>query len=263
MGKKQCGRWQFRKWSWTLTAMFLILGCGANGIAQNQTAAGELRVLFIGNSLTYYNNLPDIIGQLAKSAKQKKFIFKMAAEPNFSLEDHWNKGDARKLISKGKWDFVVLQQGPSASAEGRKYLLDYSILFAKEIARVGAKSALYMVWASEQRKQDFERVSESYAMSAKEVNGLLFPAGEAWLEAWRRDPKLELYSSDRFHPSPAGSYLAALVIYQQLYGKSPIGLPYKLKLSSGGEVKLSESEAKVLQEAAAVTNKNSESACSI
>ncbi len=256
MTKKQFRQWQFLKWIWILTTAFLIPGSETNCPAQNQTsAAGELRVLFIGNSLTYYNNLPEIVAELAKSAKQKKLIFKMVAEPNFSLEDHWNKGDVRKLISREKWDFVVLQQGPSASVEGRKLLLEYTGIFAKEIIRVGAKPALYMVWASDQRKPDFDRVSESYKMAADDVNGLLLPAGEAWREAWRRDPTLGLYSSDGFHPTPEGSYLAALVIYQQLYGKMPVGLPYKLKLRSGDKINLSEKQAKLMQEAAAETNK--------
>lgn len=256
MTNKQFRQWQFLKWIWILTTTFLILGSETNCPAQNQTSGvGELRVLFVGNSLTYYNNLPEIVVELAKSAKQKKLIFKMVAEPNFGLVDHWNKGNVRKLIAKGKWDFVVLQQGPSASVEGRKYLLDYSRLFAEEIIRVGAKPALYMVWASEERKQDFDRVSESYKMAADDVKGLLLPAGEAWREAWRRDSELKLYSSDGFHPTPEGSYLAALVIYQQLYGKMPVGLPYKLIMRSGDKINLSEKQAKIMQEAAAETNK--------
>jgi hypothetical protein len=53
----------------------------------------------------------------------------------------------------------------------------------------------------------------------------LLPAGAAWREAWRLDPSLALYSDDGFHPSPLGSYLAALAIWRGLSEQSTIGLP--------------------------------------
>ena len=52
-----------------------------------------------------------------------------------------------------------------------------------------------------------------------------FRRGEAWRAAWRRDPGLELFGTDGFHPTELGSYLVALVMYQQLTGRSPEGLP--------------------------------------
>jgi len=54
---------------------------------------------------------------------------------------------------------------------------------------------------------------------------MLLPVGEAWRAAWRRDPDVPLYGPDGFHPTPTATYLAALVIYQQVSGRSPIGLP--------------------------------------
>ena len=64
----------------------------------------------------------------------------------------------------------------------------------------------------------------SYTNAAAAVEGILVPAGEAWRAAWRRDATLELYSSDGFHPAPMGSYLAALSLFEQLYGRSPVGV---------------------------------------
>ena len=214
----------------------------------------ELRVLFIGNSLTYTNDLPAIIEALAAATKQKRFVHKSIAFPNFALEDHWNKGDALKMIKKGGWDIVVMQQGPSASPEGRSMLLRDTHRFAKEIRSKGARPALYMVWPSAVRPLDFNGVSESYRQAAKEVDGLVFPVGEAWLSAWRLDSELRLYSSDGFHPGEIGSYLAALVIYEQLYSRSPVGLPSKIKLRSGKKIEMPTEQARILQEAARDAN---------
>jgi len=165
-----------------------VLVCAAAllGAARPQP---ETRLLFIGNSLTQANNLPELVVSLAKAAG-KRAGAEMVATGGFGLEDHWNQGDAQKAIARGGWSVVILQQGPS---------LD--------------------------RKQDFAGVSRSYAAAANDVHGLLFTAGDAWRAAWARDASLALYGPDNFHPSPMGSYLAALVITRKIFDVSPVGLP--------------------------------------
>ena len=108
---------------------------------------------------------------------------------NFSLEDHWNQGSARATVAKGNWSFVVLQQGPSALPESRVLLREYARRFAGEARKTGARTALYMVWPAKARSRDFDAVSESYALAARDVDGVLIPAGDAWREVWRRDPR--------------------------------------------------------------------------
>jgi hypothetical protein len=82
-----------------------------------------------------------------------------------------------------------------------------------------------MVWPSKTRSRDFDGVSESYTLAARDVEGSLLPAGDAWREAWRRDPSLALYADDGFHPSRMGSYLAALAIWRGLSAQPALGLP--------------------------------------
>lgn len=237
-----------------LISLFLLIPRWSGCSDEFSTPNKALRTLFIGNSLTYTNDLPAIVEALAKAAGQKPLVYKTVAVPDFSLEDHWNKGDAVKAIRKGEWDIVVMQQGPSASTEGRALLLEYSRRFAKEIRNVGARPALYMVWPSLSRKNDFAGASESYRKAAKDIDGLFLPAGEAWLSAWRADPSIALYSEDGFHPSKAGSYLAGLVIYEQLYGRSPRGLPSNLQLRSGVKLDIPRDLGVLLQQAAEDTN---------
>jgi hypothetical protein len=184
----------------------------------------DARLLFIGNSLTLANDLPTMVSGLAKAAGHPATC-ETVAFSNFSLEDHWQQGDARRTIAKGGWSVVVLQQGPSALPESQAMLRDFVRRFDVEIRRAGARTALFMVWPSLARKQDFDGVSRSYAAAAADVGGLLLPAGDAWRAAWTRDPTLALYGPDEFHPGVMGSYLAALVIVSKVFGVSPIGLP--------------------------------------
>ncbi len=238
-----------------LFGLVLLIGAGhiaPRAATRHIATRDELRVLFIGNSLTYTNDLPGMIGKLAAASGQKRFTHKSVAFPDHGLEDHWRRGEARKEIAKKKWDIVVLQQGPSASAEGRESLKKYTRLFASEIRAAGARVAVYMVWPSVGRFGDFERVSESHALAAKDVGAVLLPVGEAWRAAWRLDPQLALYSPDGFHPSEVGTFLAALVFFDKFYARPPAGLSSRLKGST--PIKMSPRVAELLQAAAAETN---------
>lgn len=227
-------------------------GCGADPAGPDRGQDGELDVLFIGNSLTYANDLPGMLESLFEMGGQGPISTRSVVAGGVGLPDHWDAGTATETIREGGWDVVVLQQGPSAT-EGRPYLLEYAVLFAEEIEAVGARTALYMVWPAESRYFDFPGVSDSYATAADLVDGLLFPAGEAWLAAWRRDPGLELYGPDRFHPSLEGTYLAALVMYQQLSGRSPADLPNAIPTGEDF-VFLPDDVATTLQESAQEAN---------
>jgi hypothetical protein len=187
--------------------------------------AQPLRILFIGNSLTAWNDLPDMVMRLAMAAGHPQPLTRTVAVGGFSLDDHWKQGDARRAIAQGPWDVVVLQQGPSALPESRRLLVEYARRFAEEIRKAHARPALYMVWPSVQRRADFGGVSESYRAAAKAVGGTILPAGDAWRLVLQRHRDLALYSADGLHPTRAGSYLAALVVVQGLYNQSPTGLP--------------------------------------
>jgi hypothetical protein len=220
-------------------------GPEAGGRAPASGAA--TRVLFIGNSLTYANDLPGLVQALAGSTPVE---VSLVASPNFSLDDHRASGEASRAIAGARWDFVVLQQGPSSLPESRQQLRASVAAFAGEIRRAGARPAMYMVWPSADRAGDFARSSESYALAAADVDGVLLPAGDAWRAAWRRDPSLPLYGPDGFHPSPTGSYLAALAVHGGLLRTPSIGLPASIRTRSGQAVDIAPAIAHVLQESA-------------
>jgi hypothetical protein len=211
-------------------------------------------VLFIGNSLTYFNDLPLIVEALADSvpglATEQRLAVAMAAYPDFALYDHWAEGSAVRALEKNRWDTVVLQQGSSALDESRQLLREWTKQFDVTIKAAGARTAMYAVWPNQARQFDFERVNESYTLAAADVNGMLFPVGEAWRAAWSRDAEMQLYSPDGLHPTVRGSYVGALVIASMLLDRSPVGMPAVLKLRNGKTLNIPPADASLLQEAA-------------
>jgi hypothetical protein len=188
------------------------------------------RVLFVGNSLTATHDLPSMVEALARAAGDSGLHVAAVVGPGLGLEEHWAEGAALAAIDRGGWAMVVLQQGPSALPESRVLLLDYVRRFDARARKVGARTALYMVWPSRQRFGDFDRVSESYRLAAKEVGGVLLPAGDAWRAAWKRDTSIALYGRDGFHPSVEGTYLAALTIASALTKLPPGAFPATVRV---------------------------------
>jgi len=187
-----------------------------------------------------------MVQRLGRSAPGRTVTVGSVAFPDFSLEDHWNQGDALEAISGGPWDYVVLQQGPSALPESRVNLVEWSTRFGEEIRRVGARPALYMVWPELSRENAWDDVTESYRAAAAAVDGLLLPAGEALRSARAADPGLALFGGDGFHPTAAGTYGAALVIYAMTAGVSPRGLSQR-----AGDAPVPPDAAAALEQAAA------------
>ncbi|HEX4439559.1 MAG TPA: hypothetical protein VH854_05775 [Thermoanaerobaculia bacterium] len=240
---------RMRKALLAVALLMLALPC------RPQVPASEKRihVLFVGNSFTYVNDLPRIVSAMSRAdgGGGPRVDCRMVAFPGFSLEDHWKRGDARRAIEEQPWDFVILQQGPSASEDGLEVLVEYASRFAPLIRKAGARVAFYMPWPSGDRKQDFPGVSASYRQAARVTQGLVLPAGEAWEKALRRDAKLELYGPDNLHPTNEGSYLAALVVYAGLTGRSVANMPATLPLGAEGKIEIPEKDAPILREAAA------------
>lgn len=175
----------------------------------------DVRVLFLGNSLTFVHDVPGLVQALA-DADGRSMAHATIAEPNFSLQEHWSTG-APEAIRETEPDIVVLQQGPSSLPENRQHLVYWSQQFDAVIREAGGEPALFMVWPSLQRQFAFPDVWTSYREAADSVGGLFAPAGQTWVEAWELDQGLQLYSADGFHQSYLGALAAAMTLYAVLF----------------------------------------------
>ena len=228
-----------------LCAMACTLGPGDEPVHADPTA--DINLLFIGNSLTYTNDLPGVVAALGDSTGLNIAV-RSHARPDYGLEDHWNDGLAVRSIDAGGWNFVILQQGPSSLDASRANLVDYAARFGVRIRASGATPALYAVWPEPSRFGAFDRVSESYRLAAVAAKGVLMPVGEAWRAAWRHDSTLTFYSADGLHPSPLGTYAAALVIYRRAAGRTAVGLPARLRTHGGVTIEVAPATALLVQQ---------------
>jgi hypothetical protein len=233
------------------TLLLVLLALVTAGCAQVVRSDGEepLRVLFVGNSLTHTNDLPAVVATLARGLGTE-IEYETIAPGGMSLEDHWNAGRVPAEIATGVWDAVVMQQGPSALPESQANLREWADRLAEHARRHGARPALLTVWPEGYRANVLGDVIASYANAAKAADAELYPAGVAWQAAWSRTPSLPLYGSDGFHPSPLGTYLAALVVAAGLTGEQPPAAAFSID-RPGFKLSVSPARARLLRTAAA------------
>jgi hypothetical protein len=230
----------------------LMVGlCGCAGDAPVGPGAPQVyHVLFIGNSLTSVNDLPGTVALLA-SGSGDSIEVESVARPGFALIDHVEgKSNAVDVIQSRRWDYVVLQQGPSSLPLSRDTLILATGLLDADIQAAGGRTAELMVWPARDNIASFDEVRVSYQEAARAVDGLFLPAGEAWRTAWAADPSLPLYGDDGFHPSELGTFLAALVVYEGITGRDAQTLPPSSALAAAHSLNVSPGTVRLLQRAA-------------
>ena len=149
--------------------------CGAClGFAPLLALAQPLRVLFVGNSHTYTNDLPRIVAALA-TQRGVELDTDMLAEPGVSLGDHLGARRLRRLLQR-EWDWVVLQQGTSSLPESRRDLVVSTRAIAELLRGRTTRIALISIWpqrrylasslAAEASRDPSARISENASSEA-------------------------------------------------------------------------------------------------
>ena len=196
-----------------------LTACSSVGTGPDFDGNADVKILFVGNSLTYTHDVPELVRQLAQRAGLSVSVL-ASAHPDFSLEDHWHAGIGRH-ITRLRPDYVVMQQGPSSLPDNRAHLVHWAEQLTAVIRQAGGEPALYMVWPDASRHFAFGAVEASYAEAAAAVDGLLLPAGTTWLRALDQDPQLQLYAADGLHASYLGALAAAQTIFARLFDIDP------------------------------------------
>jgi hypothetical protein len=224
------------------------------GQADEPKVEAPLRVLFLGNSYTYYNTLPEMVAFLSNATPGRRIEAKSVTRGGANLRDLWDLTNALETLRQGTWDVVVLQD---QSTLGDNYsdarwlvnepagMIRWSRNWHTEIQRKNAKTVLFLTWGRKAKPEFQTSLNFAYAESARELGALIAPAGLAWKRARETHPDIELFDPDGTHPGPAGTFLTACVFLETLTARSCEGLA---KLPSN--VRLTDTQQKALAESA-------------
>lgn len=197
------------------------------------------RVLFIGNSHTFFNDLPGMFAELARAGGYEVEV-DMSAQGGWSLSDHAASAISLDKIEQKNWDYVILQERPLLIIENPDEQSYPAIrLLYDKVSEKGATLVLFMTWGPRDGLPDVgyknydetqAQICAGYMDIANELDVVVAPVGIAWQNAIKRDPQLNLWNLDGIHPSMEGSYLSACVFYATIFQQSPEGLTYRADL---------------------------------
>jgi hypothetical protein len=193
------------------------------------------RVLFIGNSHTFYNDLPEMFQELARAGGHEVDV-DMSAQGGWSLSDHAASALSLNKIEQQDWDCVILQERASLIIDNPEEQSYPAIrLLYDKVSEKGATLILFMTWGPRDGLPDAgyrnydetqAQICTGYMDIASELDVMVAPVGIAWQNAIKKDPQLNLWNVDGSHPSREGSYLSACVFYATIFQQSPEGLTY-------------------------------------
>lgn len=212
------------------------------------------RALFLGNSYTNYNNLPQLTANVALSAGDTLEVGSNLPG-GYTFENHMSNMTSMDFIAEGTWDFVVLQQQsqmpafPLAQVEVETFPFAVQLNDAILSANPCAETVFYMTWGRENGDQQNcanwppvctyegmdDLLRERYLMMAEMNQGIVSPVGAVWRYLRENHPGIQLFASDGSHPSPEGSYAAALSFYTCLFRKSPLNTHYDYTIADSTE----------------------------
>lgn len=185
--------------------------------------AKTLNALFIGNSFTARNDLPGLVAQLA-AARGKSLQHRLVSAGGASLRTHWNAGEALKVIQRGGYDVVILQEQSTLPIKNASRMHENVRLFDEAIKAAGSATVLYMTWARRHAPETQDAISDAYNSIGRELSASVVPVGVVWQRFLRKHELPVLHDRDRSHPTLAGSYLAACVFFTVLFTDSPVGI---------------------------------------
>ncbi len=227
---------------------FILIGVSSN--AQNKVKTKQ-RVLFLGNSYTYVNNLPIIIKYIA-TIESDTLITDENLIGGYTLKGHSTNQTSISKIMQGNWDAVVLQeqsQLPSFPDETVEADVFPAAKYLDSIIHVYnpcAKTIFYMTWGRKNGDNSNcsfwppvctyagmdSLLNLRYRMMAAQNNAIVSPVGQIWKEVRETNPEIVLYQSDESHPDMAGSYAAACSFYTTLFKKNPLDISYNYEMDT-------------------------------
>jgi uncharacterized protein DUF4886 len=238
--------------------MLTQLGCsGASPCGNPGSSAACTRVLFIGNSYTYVNDLPTMFATLATSGGHSVKTG-MLAEGGATLADHAASVDTATMLAATRWSIVVLQeqsQIPSVDALRQNQMYPAARALVRMVRAAGAAPIFFLTWAHrdgwpENGLANYgsmqSAIDDGYLAIAGEQSTTVAPVGYAWWTLLTEEPTAGLWLDDGSHPTPEGTYLAACVFYATIFRQSPLGLDYHADLPGDKAATLQAIAAKVV-----------------
>lgn len=181
-----------------------------------------MKVLFIGNSHTYFNDMPHLFAEMCEALNGERTEVTMLAFSGRTLQ--WHCGEyfsVRFALLYGGYDYCVIQQlgHPMPPLGETEPPLEKLVRLCES---VGTKPVLFMTWAKRSEPEQAKEIVAVYRTLAEKYRMRLAPMAELFSAAQREHPEIDLYWFDGSHASPYGDYLIAATLAATVTGKTDL-----------------------------------------
>jgi hypothetical protein len=184
-----------------------------------------ISVLYLGNSLVYYNEIPRMTREVG-AREPRPLRVDSVTRSGVSLAQLWHDTEALSKVWSEHWDYVLIQGGGGGVGPSRNAALfnDYLGRFDATVRKSGAQPLFYMVWRIENPDQH----NADALAAAKRLKMPVVPAGLAWTDLTSRG-RFKRLDWDGVHQDAFGAYLVACTVYSTIYNKPAHGAPYNFR----------------------------------
>ena len=184
-----------------------------------------MNILFIGNSHTFFNDMPRTFAGLWEACTGEAVRPVMLCHPGMGFDYHVKEYfESRFNLLYGGFDYCILQQKAHPFAGTEEDFAAGKRL--AELARAGGVTPVFaLTWAEKKHPEHQAQMNDFHERLCRETGALLSPVGRVWQSLLEKDPDFPLYWQDGEHASVYGDYLIACTHVRLLSGKSCLSLP--------------------------------------
>lgn len=210
----------------------------------------DVRVLFLGNSHTFFNDMPQIFKMFCQESGAYRTDVSMLAHPGVTFGWHLSQGsDLRFSMLYGGYDYIILQQAAHSPCPSKGETVADGTKIINLARENGVTPLITVPWAERHDPAHQAEMYDIYSELAAQTGTRFSPVGQVFERVLKEHPEIDLYWHDGEHCSPYGSYVVAATVFSRLFERSPEGLPAR-SFSNMSGTKEEMAQVKALMDAA-------------
>ncbi len=206
-----------------------------------QVKKDTIRVLFVGNSFSYYYNLPEVVNEMSAYSDKVYIDTRHSLVGGSNLSQHLkgeNGTETLNILAKEKFDYVVLNHHSLATTKEADTFYETSKKMVEFIRSKGAKPVFMMTWAYNSNTLMLKTIAAAYEDMCSKLGVDLVPCGKLFDEVRIRRPDLNMFDDDDKHPSKHATYLNGLTFFKYLTNEKTSKIPNRITTTDKNSQKL-------------------------
>ncbi|MGO4818752.1 hypothetical protein [Flavobacterium sp. W22_SRS_FP1] len=196
-----------------------------------QVKKDSLRVLFVGNSFTYFYNLPQVVNAMSASSKKVHIETRTSLVGGSSISQHLNQEKGTQtveILNNQTFDYVVINHHSLATIDDADSFFEDSKKMVELVRSKNAIPVFMMTWAYDSNPLMIKTIAATYDDMAKRLGVDVVPCGNLFTEVRKWRPDLNMFDDDDKHPSKHGTYLNGLAFFKYFTNEKTTDIPERI-----------------------------------